>query len=405
MSASGGGVACAACRTLALIWILPLYWFVVLPRARRELRHWDARARTIEDPSLRRLALEKLRRDRSVVEGAAAFAVLARPRHGHHVVRACVAFEVMYEFVDIVGEQPVEDPLAHNRNLHRALVAAVRPDAPCHDPFAHAPSGADGGYVEALILACRSALARLPGHRAILPALQRLAATAAEVQSLNHASRHSGRPELALWASSHAVQDATWWELAAAASSPLGIYALFAAASDRQTGRHAVAAIENAYFPWIGALVWLMESLVDVGEDAQSGNPCYVAQYASWDLAAARLAELATRASQATRALPRAPAHAVLLAAAVSLYLSSPQARSEELRVVSRAVAQALGGPAHLLIAMLRLRLAIANRRELGTTRERRRLTGPSQRDDRCRLRDRTHVDDAVADRHRAVRA
>ena len=88
------------------------------------------RAAAIVDPELREHALTKLRTERMVLEGAAAFALLASPRHRTHVIRACVTFEVIYEYTDVLGEQPAPDPVAHNKALNRALLSAVEPLTP-----------------------------------------------------------------------------------------------------------------------------------------------------------------------------------------------------------------------------------------------------------------------------------
>lgn len=341
---------------LTLLWALPLYWLVVFPRARRELRRWNRRGSVIADPVLRRHALQKLRSERVVVEGAAAFAILAARRHRSAVICACVAFEIIYDFVDVVGEEAVADPLAHNRCLHRALVAAVEPAVPQEDYFAHFPGRHDGGYLTELVGACRYALAGLPAHDVTSAAMRRLAARAGEAQSLNHAGGRDRHRALARWAAEHAVEDATWWEFAAAASSPLGIFALVAYASDRRATALAAATIEDAYFPWVGAVVWLLESVIDWRADSVTGNHCYVANYPSRDVAGQRLVTISRRAVAALRALPRPARHIVLLGGAVSVYLSAGEARAPELCCMTRAIRRAMDGPIGLLVGVLHAR-------------------------------------------------
>lgn len=370
MSAASSGGRVRA--TLTLLRALALYWFVVYPRTREELRRWNERAHGILDPVLREHALAKLRDERMVLEGAAAFAVLAAPRHRIDVIRACVTFEVIYEFTDILGEQPVDDPLAHNQRVNRALIAAVEPMTP-HEAHLRGLAGYDDcGYLDELIDACREGIARLPEHGAILEAVQRLAALAAEAQTLNHAGLPDGHRRLARWAASRHSADATWWELAAAASSPLGIYALFAAASTPGLTEQMVAEIEAAYFPWIGAVVWLMESLVDHLDDVDSDNLSYFAQYASAEEAARRLVTVACRAGDAAAGLADGTMHSILLAGGVGLYLSMHEARHAEVRDVADAIREAISGPIGPLMAVLRMRrLAGRLSRE-----KRRRLSG-----------------------------
>jgi len=372
---------------VALLKGLSIYWLVIYPRTREELRRWSRRAAAIEDPELRRQALAKLRSERMVLEGAAAFALLAEPRHRVPVIRACVTFEILYELTDVLGEQPVADPVAHNEALNRALLSAVEPMTP-HEAHLRAIDKHDPDYLHELIDACRAALMRLPAHTAILPTLQRLAGLAAETQTRNHAGLRERHCSLARWAASHGVGDATWWELAAATSSPLGIFALFAAASDPTLAAEEVAAIDAAYFPWIGALVWLLESLVDHLEDADGDNLNYFAQYASHEEAARRLVLLAERAGTAATELPNGATHSLLLAGGVGLYLSTREASHPAVRDAVDALRRSIGGPLELLMTVSRLRRCAGQPRRVG--RSIRRAAGSRRRASRSTRRARS---------------
>ena len=342
---------------------LLLYWLVVFPQARHEVRRWTRTASTIEDPALRALALGKLRSEALVAEGAAAFAILAARAHRADVVRSVVAYEILYDVVDAIGETAASDPLAHNRAVHAALLDALAPGAPLRHRLDRLGGVAcDSRYLTLLVGRCREALRRLPAHREALPALQRFAARAAEAQSLNHAGASDEHRGLARWASALGISDFLWWELAAAAGDPLGVFALLAAAGDPRTARSDVAAIEQAYFPWIGALVWLMESLVDQRDDAESGNHSYVGHYRSPAHAARRLATIAGQAAIAAVGLPRGPSHSVLLAGVASLYLSHPDATEIEASEGARAIRRMLGWPVAVLLVVLRLRRRLSRR-------------------------------------------
>lgn len=339
-------------RLLRALW---LYWLWIFPRTRQELRHWRARAEAIPDPVVRAHALAKLRSERMVLEGAAAFALLAAPCHRVDVLRACMTFEIVYELTDVLGEQTVERPHAHNEQLNRALVSAVEPMTP-HEAHLRVLGRPDPDYLHELIDACRSGILRLPSRDAILSTVQRLAALAAETQTLNHTGASEGHRQLARWAASHHDADATWWELAAATSSPLGIFALFAAASRPRLADETVEAIDAAYFPWIGAVVWLMESLVDHLEDAGGENLSYFGQYASPVDASRRLVAATRRASAAAAGLPHGELHAILLAGAVGLYLSTHEAQHPEVRDAADAICAAIGGPIRVLMLASRMR-------------------------------------------------
>ena len=368
----------------AFIRVLLLYWLVVLPHARRELHGWRCRAAQIASPVTRRCALAKLESEHLVAEGAALFAVLAAPRHRRNVIRAAVAYEVLYDLIDVLGEQDAAEPLAHNRCVHSALIDALAPHRPQRDHFAHCPALYDGGYVASLVETCREALVLLPAYRMVLPPLERFASRAAEAQSLNHAGAGDDHRALSHWATAQRVSGASWWEVAAAASDPLGVFALLAVAGARRIAPDDVAAIEASYFPWIGALVWLMESLVDHDDDVRSGNHSYVARYGSPQRAAARLAAIAAGAADATTVLPRAAHHRVLLSGVTSLYLSAPTAGDACIHDIADAIRSAVGGPIGPLLLVLRLRRRLGRRRaRAAATRGRRR--SPSRRASRRR--------------------
>lgn len=344
---------------LALVRALIIYWFVVFPQARREIKAWDSQARAISDPRVRRHAVGKLNSERIVAEGAAAFATLAAARHRTAVIRVCVAYEVMYDYVDALGEDAVADSLAHNRCVHGALIDAFTPSGPLHDHFRHHACKSDDGYLKALIGACRQGLAMLPAHQAVLPALQRFAARASTAQSLNHAGTTDSHRPLETWARLQQIDDAHWWEVAAAASDPLGVFALLAAAGNRKTTAGDVAAIETAYYPWMGALVWLMESLTDEDDDDTSGNHSYAGRYASPVEAADRLAVIARRAATAAAGLRQGPRHIVLLSGVISLYLSSPGSNGPLMRACAHAIRNEVRGPIAPLVLILRLRRSL----------------------------------------------
>lgn len=337
--------------------MLPSFWLVVFPLSRRELRTWRQRARQIPDPSLRAHALRKLDTEHLTAECAAGFALMGTPRALRHVVRFCVAFEVAYDYLDALGEQPAVDMLASNRSLYAALVSAVSPS--------HALDlrRDDGGYLEALVAACRTSLAALPGHRHTLPALHRLTQRAAEAQSLHHAAMQHGERMLEGWADRQPERETMdWWELAAAGGSPLGVYALGAAAAHANLTCAQARIVEQAYFPWIAALSWLLEGLVDIDEDLAAGSRSYLVHYPSAQTMAQRLATIAARALGDARALPHGVRHTFLLTGMASMYLSHAQASASTAREAAEHVRRATGGLASPLLLTLRIRRRIAAR-------------------------------------------
>ena len=340
-----------ACAPPATLW---RYWATVLPRARRELRHWQRRAHAIPDPSLRHHACATLREEHGNAEGAALLALAAPRAHRACVVRLLVAIQVMYDYLDTLTEQPVADPLAASRRLHRALTDVLdEAETAPPDWYGDYPQQDDGGYLGLLVATCRELLATLPAHAVVTPGVRRAMERACESQSRNHATM-LGATQLASFAAWSALQCPPetamhWWELGAAAGSSLAMHALLAAAADPLLTPAAATQIERAYWPWICGLNTLLESVADRSADAVSGNHSYAGRYASHEAATERLATIAARAATRARALPNGAHHANVLAAMACFYLAGPRADERD---TQRVLAQ-LGVDTRLLTRIL----------------------------------------------------
>jgi tetraprenyl-beta-curcumene synthase len=331
------------------------YLALVLPAARAEHARWSERAAAIPDPELRRTAHESLAK-RGNIEGAALFAVLAPAAHRPSAIRALVAFQTAYNFLDALSEQPSEKPAGNADQLHQALLTALHLHAEHDDYYAYNPSHADGGYLCTIVDACRDALAELPSFPAAAVTARVAAARIVDFQTLNLAERDGGHAALRSWSS-----DATprrsgleWWETAAASGSSLSVHALIAAAATPDLDPLDARAIDAVYFPWAGALHSLLDSLVDRHEDRRGGRACLLDHYGSTTFAAVRLDTLAGRTLRAADALDRPAHHRVIVTAMCSYYLSAPQCDTAEAQTIHRALARALGLPLAVAVAMFR---------------------------------------------------
>ncbi len=338
------------------------YWIAVLPRVCQEIMRWRRHAAAIPDPQLRGLALGAQRMERGNLEGAAAFAVLVPLRHCATVVRALVAFQAIYDYADALAEQPSEDPRRNGRQLHQALLDALDLDGWRGDYYAHFRQVDDRGYIAGLVGACRSAVAALPSYAAVAaPALRSIARMVA-YQALNHERRDGSYRMLARWASRQTPPgaDLRWWETGAGAASSLVVFALIAAAARPGVSAREALATEDAYFPWIGALHVLLDSIVDRGDDARIGQHSLVEHYKSPHEAAIRLRTIAAGALSCTSSLPDGSWHALILAAMASLYLSEPQASSPYANPAREEILATLGSLAAPTMRVLRARRALA---------------------------------------------
>jgi tetraprenyl-beta-curcumene synthase len=333
------------------------YWLTVFPRVGRGLRHWHERAGQIPDQELRRIAFDSLRK-RGNIEGAAAFAAFAPRSRRAAVVRALVAFQAAYNYADLLSEQPHKEAIANGRRLHEALLAALDPDAPQLDYYAHHPQHDDGGYLEELVDTCRAALRTLPSYAAVARSARIAAERIVTFQSLNVGKAQGDHVALSRWARKETPSgaDLEWWETAAAAGSSLGVHVLIAAAADSELQQANIVAINDAYFPWIGALHSLLDNIVDRQEDAITDQRSLVSYYASPAQAAARLRVIAVKAVSRARALPRGERHAIILAAMAGNYLSSPEANAPDVKALSQSVLEAIGDLATPTLLVFKLR-------------------------------------------------
>ena len=310
---------------------------------------------------LRKVALTVLCTKRGNLEGAAAFAAFAPRRHRAAVIRAQVALQGIYDYVDTLAERQHRDQVGNSRQLHKAVCRALEPGAPHMDYYAHHASREDGRYLVALVETCRTALASLPSRLLIAPSVGRFAERIICYQTFNAPLALRDGDPLKAWAEQATPKhvDLRWWETAASAGSSLGIFVLLAVAADPSATSREVEVIEDAYFPWIGALHSLLDHLVDIDEDAREGQRNFMTQYASPREAAARLRMLTKESIHRISLLPNALPHQLVLAGMVSFYLSAHEAHLPGVQLATEQVLSASGGIAAVALLMLRMRRTV----------------------------------------------
>lgn len=334
------------------------YWREVFPRTRLELRDWRRRAGAIPDARLRGLALAVQHTKASNIEGAAAFAAFATCPHGQLVVRAQVCFQAIYDYADSLAEDQLQAPALNARQLHLALLGAVDRAHRGTDHYAHSAGSEDAGYIQALVDSCVTAIETLPSRSAVAGEAICFAQRIVAYQTLNLAADQGAQRGLARWATRRTPAGCglRWWEVAASAGSSLGVFALIALASHGPLARREALAVQDAYFPWIGSLHSLLDSLVDHAEDAAAGQANLVAHYEDPQEACERVAGIAAEAARRAADLPRSGWHTVVLGGMVGSYLSAPEAAAPTARSVAERVMAAVGGAAPAALAVFRAR-------------------------------------------------
>jgi tetraprenyl-beta-curcumene synthase len=305
------------------------YWFTVLPQVHRGLRHWELFAQGIPDPNLRDLALSKIADERFNTEVAATLATLAPQRHRAQAIEAIVALQVMYDYLDGLSEEPAPDPLGNSRLLFSAFTTSLTPgQVEPVDHYRTHPHTDDGGYLQALIVACQRAFWRLPKADIVAPVARAAAQRCGEAQTRTHAIEALGTAQLSEWATTAAEGTGlSWWEYTAGATaSILSVHALIAAAADPRTTAADARHLDTAYL-FISAVSTLLDSVIDSQRDAEEGAHSFVAYYDSQATMVERIRGVTARAAAEGQRIRNGGHHRMTAAGVAAYYLSAPATR------------------------------------------------------------------------------
>ena len=309
-------------------------------------------AESIPAAPLREDALRSLATKRGHADGAALFTILPRHRD-RRLLALLVAYETIVDFLDCVSERcPTR---ANGEQLHRALADALDPDGPLRDYYRHHPWQDDGGYLPALVNACRAGCRALPSFEHVRPLVRREARRAL-VLGINHEPDPARRDAaLRAWAAREfpAERELRWFELSGAASATLVVHALLTLAAEPDVPEHDLAAAYGAHWPWIALATTMLDSYADQAEDRASGNHAYIAHYADRDAAVARVRESIRHALAAAAELRDGHRHVVIVGCMIALYLSKESARAPELRATTASLVEAGGSLVRLLLPVL----------------------------------------------------
>jgi tetraprenyl-beta-curcumene synthase len=308
------------------------------------------------DAPIRADALQSIARKRAHADGAALFWILPRRRHPR-LPALLAGYQTIWDFLDNAGERGACMGERNGRLLHSALVQALDPHAPIGEHYRHHLCDDDGGYLRALIVACREACLELPSYNCVRAAVLAEAERCA-IQSINHHPDPADRDTaLRAWAAAHplAGEQFGWFELTAAASASLVPHVLLALAAEPAYEPQEIAAVHAAYLPWVSLTTAMLDSYADLPEDAVAGAHSYIAHYRDGEEAVRRVGQIVEQAARATADLPQGHRHAIVLACVVAMYLSKDGARAAERCAGTQSLARSGGSLSRLLLPVLRV--------------------------------------------------
>jgi tetraprenyl-beta-curcumene synthase len=340
-------------RALVGAAVRELCW--ALPAVAGEVAHWRSLAQKIPDPPIREDALSALAAKRPHIDGAVLFSSIPHLRNPT-LLRLLVAYEVIWDFLDSVNERSANAGVENGLQLHEALVDALDPARPMSDYYRHSPWQDDGGYLRALVATCRESCARLPSYRRVQHVVRREAGRG-RVCAINHLPDPLVRDAaLENWVAQEfpSEHEAWWFELTAAASTDLTIFALLALASEPSCSVHQIELLAQAYFPWASGLAALLDSYVDQAEDAANGDHCYVGHYATLEQGAQRICMFIRRCLREIGSLHDAERHALIVTSMFAMYLSKSSALTPTMRDTTKRIVHSGGSLTRVLHPILK---------------------------------------------------
>jgi hypothetical protein len=338
---------------LALLRANLRYWTRVRPVAQTQLHRWDQAAQRIPDPHLRAAAIQKLTAERLNVEMAATAATVAERAHRDTVTRAIVAIQVLYDYLDLLGE--LDGATASGAKPGLRLLDAVDLEAHRAGPHCAGDTGpGDGGYSRALAQAALMEIARLPAIDRMLATMRTTTLRCVEAQDRWHSSGVLASAELESWAATQALGTGLCWQemLAGASASVLSVHALVAAASDPASTESQARAIDAVYLR-VGALT-MLDSLVDQVHDLGAGQPNYLSLYESQAAMVERLRILAREAHEMACGLAHASHHRMTILGLVAYYCSALERSNAQALAATEPLRRDLGPLLHPPLWILR---------------------------------------------------
>ncbi len=294
-----------------------------IPRVKRELRIWAEIAQTIPDP-LRTQALSSIEHKTFHCIGGSVYAHYPGA-DVNTMIRLIVAYQTISDYLDnLCDRMEVNDPRAF-RLLHRSIMNALTPGASLEDYYALYPHS-EKRYLPSLVLTCQELLLEIPHYQTTHSFVLNLAELYCELQVLKHVTS-GGEGLLRRWFEEESKIDIQWNEWAAACGSTLGIFLLFALGFN--SSRIDKGAILEAYFPWVQGLHILLDYLIDLGEDKESGDLNFITFYPSKEARDASLSKFVKETKCRIKELPEPGFHRTVVDGLIALYGSDPKVRRQ----------------------------------------------------------------------------
>ncbi|MEN6313305.1 MAG: tetraprenyl-beta-curcumene synthase family protein [Clostridiaceae bacterium] len=298
----------------------------VFPMVDRELDRWSKKASVAEDDVLRAQALSSISHKRFHALGGCVYSLYPGVDM-ESAIRYIVSLQTISDYLDNLCDRAGIWDEAAFRQLHLAMTDAVYPGSAEHDYYLYYPHKNDSGYLDALVAECRQMLRPLPSAGMIEKPMHEYASLYSNLQIYKHLEQDKREMYLRKWTDPYMSNnnDLSWWELAAATGSTLGLFLLFAAAHDASLAGDEVKSIETAYFPWMCGLHILLDYYIDSEEDRREGDLNFTSYYSNQKHCKERLSFFIRQSVQKCSCLKYPEFHLTIIRGLLAMYLSDPK--------------------------------------------------------------------------------
>jgi len=315
-------IKCDSSLTLVLKFIRNVF-----PEVDKQLKNWTSLGRSLDDEILGEQALSSIKSKRFHAQGGSIYALYPNVEL-KGAVKFIVSLQTISDYLDNLCDRVGVQSEASFRQLHISMLDAVDPNRKMSDYYKYYPYKSDSGYLNRLVEECRSQVAKLPSYYLVQNIIKKYVHLYSDLQTYKHLAEDIREDHLKTWADYYAKQypDISCWEFSAAAGSTLGMFVLFAAASDPNLTISEVKAIDSAYFPWICSLHILLDYYIDAQEDLQMGDLNFTNYYRNLKHCEERLSYFLKKSTEHCMTLRYPEFHLTVVRGLLAMYLSDPKA-------------------------------------------------------------------------------
>lgn len=314
-------------KTLSGTRLIAKYVYKVFPEVNKELFGWTGIAKGIVDEMLRAQALASISNKKFHCQGGSIYALYPKVNMSD-TIKFNVSLQTISDYLDNLCDRAGVCDEASFRQLHLSMTDAVDIEQDIHDYYKFYPFKDDNKYLLKLVVECRSLISKLPSYRLVKNVIKKYIELYTDLQSLKHLSTDIREIRLTNWTNGYLSRfnDISSWEFCAAAGSTLGIFVLYAAASDPDLTTEEVRTIESAYFPWICGLHILLDYYIDLDEDLQNNDLNFTYYYGNLKSCEERLSYFIQQAFKSCSRLRYAKFHTTVVKGLLAMYLSDQKA-------------------------------------------------------------------------------